>query len=257
MEEEKVKVIYKEKKHPEKTFTIVILIIIVLGLMSYIGYTKYDEIMKSKDKSETKEEREELYYSEVNELLEKIDDYNEVLSMNYPITDYKKLDNQQKLRFGIYLLTKYENTKNYYKTQDIDEILHNYFTKDFNAIYESITCTLKDGDLYVLNNGTYTIDQNHEHGLENMDIKTIYVDSNKLDNIYKITVNILYSNYCVDTCAKENKYYDSWTDAKERNNEVLTSLNEYEENKDDIKKTTFTFEKEDDNYLLKNVKVSN
>ena len=195
MEEEKIKVIYKEKKHPGKTFTIVILIILVLGLMSYIGYTKYDEIMKSKDKSETKEEREELYYSEVNDLLEKIDDYNEVLSMNYPITDYKKLDNQQKLKFGIYLLTKYENTKNYYKTQDIDEILHNYFTKDFNVIYESITCNLKDGDLYALNNGTYTIDTNHEHGQEKINIKTFYVDSNKLDNVYKITVNILYNNY--------------------------------------------------------------
>lgn len=255
MEEEKIKVIYKEKKQPGKTFAIVVLIIAVLGLMSYIEYTKYDEIMKNKDKNETKEEREELYYSEVNDLLEKIDDYNEVLSMNYPITDYKKLDNQQKLKFGIYLLTKYENTKNYYKTQDIDEILHNYFTKDFNVIYESITCNLKDGDLYVLNNGTYTIDTNHEHGQEKMNIKTFYVDSNKLDNVYKITVNILYNNYCVDTCAKEDKYYDSWNDAKERSNEVLTSLNEYEDNKDDIKKTTFTFEKENDNYLLKNIKV--
>ena len=83
MEEEKVKVIYKEKKHPEKTFTIVILIIIVLGLMSYIGYTKYDEIMKSKDKSETKEEREELYYSEVNELLE-----NKLLKENQTNTNH-------------------------------------------------------------------------------------------------------------------------------------------------------------------------
>ena len=125
----------------------------------------------------------------------------------------------------------------------------------FNVIYESITCNLKDGDLYVLNNGTYTIDTNHEHGQEKMNIKTFYVDSNKLDNVYKITVNILYNNYCVDTCAKEDKYYDSWNDAKERSNEVLTSLNEYEDNKDDIKKTTFTFEKENDNYLLKNIKV--
>ena len=60
MEEEKIKVIYKEKKQPGKTFAIVVLIIVVLGLMSYIGYTKYDEIMKNKDKNETKEEREEV-----------------------------------------------------------------------------------------------------------------------------------------------------------------------------------------------------
>ena len=104
MEDEKVKVVYREKKHPGMTATIIILIFMVIGLAAYIGYTKYDEIMKSKDKNDTKEEREELYYSEVNELLEKIDDYNEILSMSYPITDYKKLDNQQKLKFGIYLL---------------------------------------------------------------------------------------------------------------------------------------------------------
>ena len=255
MDDERVKVIYKEKKQPVKTVVIVFLILIIFELSFYIGYTKYTEIMKNKENSEVKEEREELYYSEVTTLLDRIDDYNHILSKNYPINNYEKLDNQQKIKFGIYLLTKHENINNYYKTSDIDDILSNYFTKDFNVVYENILCNLKDGDSYILNNGTYTIDTNHEHGQEKMNIKTFYVDSNKLDNVYKITVNILYNNYCVDTCAKEDKYYDSWNDAKERNNEVLTSLNEYEDNKDDIKKTTFTFEKENDNYLLKYIKV--
>lgn len=256
MEEKEVKVIYKKKNSTGKTITIIILVLIVLGLLSYIGYTRYQEIMLEKEEEKT-EEREELYYSEVENLLSQIEDYNEVLSKNYPITDYKELDNQEKLKFGIYLLTKYENTKNYYKTADMKQILKNYFTEDFTVVYESITCDQKDGVLYNLDNGTYTMDNSHEHGVESMRINTYYVDSNKLDNIYKVTVNILYSNYCTGTCPDTSEYYETWNDAKQGQNKVLDSIKEYSEKKESLKKTTFTFEKENDSYLLKNVKIIN
>lgn len=254
MEEEKVKIIYKNKKTPGKTVTIVFLVLMVLVLSSYIVYTKYQEVMMEEEEKEEEKIEEELTYSEVMDLLSKIEDYNQNFSKYYPISDFSKLDNQEKLNYGIYMLTKYENTHNYYKVEDMKNVYKENFSGNMKVLYEDINCRNKDGILYSLNNGTYTVDNTHEHGTESMDIDTFYVESSKLDDIYQITVHILYSNYCTDTCPDTKSCYSSYQDAVSATNKVLDSKNEYSDYKNNLKKTTFTFVKKYDSYLLKNVK---
>lgn len=253
MEEEKVKIVYKKKKSPGKTVTIVFLTIMVLLLTSYIGYIKYQELINEEEKEEEQKEEEELTYSEVMELLEKIQDYNQNFSKSYPISDFRSLNNQDKLNYGIYMLTKYENTHNYYKVEDMKTIYKENFSDNLKVLYEDISCKNKDGTLYSLSNGTYLFDNTHEHGIEKIDIDTFYVDSSKLNDIYQITVHILYSNYCVGTCPTTKECYSTYQDAVSSMNKVLDSKAEYLDYKNNLKKTTFTFIKKYDTYLLKSV----
>lgn len=254
MEEEKVKIVYKNKKTPGKTVAIVFLTIMVLLLASYIGYTKYQEITMEEEKEVENIVEEELTYSEVMDLLSKIEDYNENFSKYYPISDFRKLDNQEKLNFGIYMLTKYENTHNYYKIEDMKTVYKENFSDNLKVLYEDISCRNKDGVLYSLSNGTYTLDNTHEHGTESIDIDTFYVESSKLDDIYQITVHILYSNYCTGICPNTTACYSTYQDAVSSTNKVLDSKKEYSDYKNTLKKTTFTFVKKYDSYLLKSVK---
>lgn len=254
MEEEKVKIVYQKKKTPGKTVTIVFLTILVLVLISYIGYTKYQEITKEEEVKEEETTEEELTYSEVMDLLSKIEDYNQNFSKYYPISDFSKLDNQEKLNFGIYMLTKYENTHNYYKVEDMKTVYKENFSDNIKVLYEDISCRNRDGALYSLSNGTYTLDNTHEHEMESIDIDTFYVESSKLDDVYQITVHILYSNYCVGTCPKTAECYSTYQDAVSSTNKVLDSKAEYSDYKNNLKKTTFTFAKKYDSYLLKSVK---
>lgn len=255
-EKENIKVVYKTKKSTGKTVTIVFLVFFCLGLISYIGYTEYMEILNSKDNKE-EEVNEELYYSEVEELLNKIDDYNHSFSKEYPINDFAKIDNQEKLNYGIYMLTKHENTKNYYKVDDMKDIFTSNFSNNLKVIYEDIDCFAGDGVLYKLNSGTYTLkSEDHGHGGGPSEtIDTYYKDGNKVDNIYKIDVNILYSNYCSDVCGESSGYYETYDDAMNKTNPVLDNIEDLEEEQNHLKTTTFTFIKKNSNYLLKSVKV--
>lgn len=254
MGEEKVKIVYKKKKSTGKTVAIVLLVMMVIGLSSYIGYTKYQEFIMEEEKTVDEEVEEELTYSEVMELLDKIEDYNQNFSKSYPISNVSKLDNQDKLNFGIYMLTKYENTHNYYKVADMKNIYKENFADSMKVLYEDIHCPSNDGVLYALNNGTYILDNTHEHGKESMDIDTFYVESSKLEDTYQITVHILYSNYCMGTCPNTPECYSSYQDAVSSTNKALDSINEYSDFKNNLKTTTFTFQKKYDTYLLKSVK---
>jgi len=109
--EEKAKIVYK--KSTGKTVVIVILILLLLVALSYIGYTKYQELLNKTEPIEDKK-REELYYSEVEDIMNQIDMYNYIFKGTYPIENINDIDNQLKLRFGIYALKETENINNYY-----------------------------------------------------------------------------------------------------------------------------------------------
>ena len=122
--EEKTKVIYKVKKSTGKTVAIVILLLLLLITLSYIGYTEYQKLLKEDntlvDENET---RNELYYSEVEKIMNQIDMYNNIFKGKYPIDNVNDIDNQLKLQFGIYALQETENIHNYYKVEDIMDFI--------------------------------------------------------------------------------------------------------------------------------------
>lgn len=253
MEVNNEKIIYKTKT-TGKTILIIFLFIIVVALLSYIYFSKEN---KEETIIEDKEDIVELSYSEVNYLLKRINYYNDSFSKYYPINDFSKIDNQDKLKFGINVLTEEENTKNYYKTKDLENVFDEYFISDFKIIYEDIKCDVDNLTLYNLENNTYTLTNNHEHGKNNnISMKTYYHSSTKLDNIYKLNVNILYGSYCSsDSCTNNSNYYARYKDSVNEERVITNDLENYEEIKDELPITTFTFIKEDENYLLKSVKV--
>lgn len=254
MEGNNEKIIYKTKNKTATTVLIILLFIIIIILFIYIFFSKSkkEEIVE-----EIEEEIVEISYSEVNYLLERINYYNDSFSKYYPISVFSKIDNQDKLKFGINILTEEENTNNYYKTRDLENVFNKYFIPEFKVIYEDINCDVDNLVLYNLENNTYTLTNNHEHGKNNnISIKTYYNSSTKLDNIYKVNVNILYSSYCnSDSCANDNNYYARYKDSVNGERVVTDNLEEYEKIKDNLPITTFTFIKENENYLLKSVKV--
>lgn len=247
-------------KSTGKTVAIVILVILLLCSIAYIGYNELIKIKNDNKKEEKEVVRKDMYYSEVSDLLDQIDMYNQVFKNQYPIKDINEIDNQYKLQFGIYALQQKSSVDNYYTEDDMDDVFKNYFVKNFNVIYENVRCPSDDGDLYILDNNTkkYTIDENHVHSLPTMDIKTYYVSSKIAGNEYVIDTNILYGNYCNGTCQYSIDLYKSYDDAVngDFNKAVTTTRRDYKEIADTLPITRFTFIKDKSHYKLKSVEVN-
>lgn len=252
--EERVKVVYKEKKSTGKTISIVILIILLLCSLSYIGYNEYQKLIADNEKEKVVEERQ-LYYSEVETIMSQIELYNYIFKEAYPIEDINSIDNQLKLKFGIYALKEVENINNYYKIEDMEEIYNDYFVDGFNAIYEDINCDAKDDVLYELNDQTktYTEKSGHEHDNPTVDIDTYFVKGEIDNNEYIIDTHILYSNYCNGTCNPMGGYYKSYNDVVKGTNPVTYRRSEYKNIKDTLPTTVYTFVKEKNRFKLKNI----
>lgn len=241
-----------------KSVAIFILVVLLLSALTYIGYNEYTKILSNK-KVEKKVVRKDMYYKEVDEILKQIDMYNYIFSEEYPINDVNQLDNQLKLRFGVYALNSNENIDNYYSEDDLDDIYKNYFSDGFKVIYEDIKCPSKDGVLYTLNNDTktYVKEEKHEHGTSSIDIDTYYVSDTIKGNQYIIDTNILYSNYCNEVCSPDNSgYYTSYSDAVKGGEPVIYKRNEYNDIKENLPITTFTFIKNKSHYKLKSVQIN-
>lgn len=255
--DERPKIVYKVKKSTGKTVTIVILVLLLLLSLGYIGYFEY---MKNQDKKpvEKNVSREEMYYSEVDQMLSQIELYNEVFKSEYPILNVNKIENQLKLQFGILALKRDEKINNYYKIEDLKEMYHNYFISGFQAIYEDIECHALDDALYKLDNEskTYTYVDTHEHGGgPSMDTDTYYVSSKIDGDHYIINTHILYSNYCIDTCGPFSGYYSNYQDCIHSKNQVMNTKSQYQEIKDDLPLTTFTFVKDKNYFRLESVEI--
>ena len=246
-------------KSTGKTIAIVILVILLLCSIAYISY---NELIKIKDTNKTEEKkavRKDMYYSEVADLLDQIDMYNHVFKSEYPIKDINSIDNQYKLQFGIYALQKINDVNNYYTEDDLEDVFKNYFVDNFSVVYENVRCPSDDGDLYILDNDTkkFTMDENHEHSMPTVDIKTYYVSSEITGNKYVIDTNILYGNYCNGTCQYSLDLYKSYDDAVKGdfNAAVMNSRQDYREVADTLPITRFTFIKDKSHYKLKSVDV--
>lgn len=258
--EEKTKIVYKTKKSTGKTVVIVILLLLLLTSLTYIGYTEYQKLLKEDDTLVDKNtKRSELYYSEVETIMNQIDMYNTIFKGKYPINKVDDIDNQLKLQFGIYALQETENIHNYYRIEDIKEMYKNFFVDGFNAVYEDIECPAKDKPLYELSSvkKIYTEVTEHAHGSTTLDINAYFVKGSIDENIYTIDTHLVYSNYCSDTCNPNGGYYKSYNDVVNGTNPEFYKISNYKEVKDDFPITTFTFIKQKGNYKLESIKVSN
>lgn len=247
----------KPKKSTGKTVAIVILTILLLLACAYIGYDKF-YLTNTKDTKEVKKEEpeeREMYVSEEVKLTENINDYF-FFAESFSIDDVKDIDNQTLLRFAI---AKRDIQEDITK-QQLDEVITKYFGTKVTLTHEDVICTIDNNVLYKYDeaSGKYSPYGTHGHGGGGYYSGEVHLISGKVeDKTYTLKTRIMYNNYCSDTCSFNN-YYKSVEDAKDGKNPIINTETEnksYEDVKNLLPVTTYTFIKEDNNYTLKSIKI--
>ena len=150
----------------------IILIICLLGSLSYIIYKKVlnetkieqkEEAEKLKSEHQSKVESRALTNIEQQQILIQIKDYATALVKSYPIDEQHPITNQEALNFA---LVKIGTLRNNIMESEIEKILQTYFGKNHSYKHEDINCFAGDGILYKYNSAKreYIFQDTHGHG---------------------------------------------------------------------------------------------
>lgn len=262
-----------KKENSKKLIAIIIILIIaLLGSISYIVYDKVLKEEKIEEKEQEKPKKEQnksaekraLTNEEQAQILTQIKEYTSILAALYPITEDHPLTNQDVLNFA---LLKMEDLGKNMMESDIEKILQTYFGTNHPYIHEDIDCFAGDGVLYKYNSAKreYIFQNTHSHGGPgSYFLEVFYIDGTVEENKYTVNVNIVYGDYCGGVCGPSLSYYKNQKDSINRENPILgpyeeshdITNEEYDTIKSSLPVTTFTFEKDEkNNYGLKIVKL--
>ena len=257
----------KKKSHKGLIIFIILLILIILGLVGYICYDKFFT-KEPEVKEEKKEEKttSELSFSEIAEVSELVQELSNNFGEYYPIKNVDEIDNEDLLSFALFKI----GFKEEIKKSEVEDVIKKYFG-NVNLKHEDIECAMEhenNKELYFYKDDKYV--QNEKHGGHGgsggISAASFYVSGEVDKNIVTANYKILYSNFCGDTCML-NKYYRTYNDSLNDKNPVLegddssddpgVNLTEslYKSVEEKVPVTTFTFEKTDDGYILKSVKI--
>ncbi len=260
------------KKVKIQTIVIIILVIALLGTSSYIIYDnvlredkkEVKEVKKEKDEKEEKEiKTEEISTSEEEILKEQIMDYTRYLADTYP-TKVEEMDNQKVLYFALMKLNK---TGEDFMESELEKVLEQFFGTNHPFVHEDIICTIDNEPLYRYDSAKrqYFFQDIHAHGGSGVFMPNIYeIQGEKVDNKYTVKAKILYNDYCGEICSPKMNYYKSVEDSLTGENPVFGPYDmeyeiteeEYNQVKDQIPTTIFTFIKdENNNYGLESVTI--
>ena len=267
----------KKKKNKGFIIVIVILTILVIALGSYIIYDKVisnktdttEENLNNNDEDENK--LENITEDDIKNFSNQIDDYNTYLTDYYPINDINNLNSDIILEFASKMVEKKDYNTSFTK-KEMDNIINKYFGSDYSYTLKDINCFLGDGILYKYDTATetYNFYGEHPHGGEGFyRSKYYFLDGtyDKETNEYIINTKVLYASYAGDTYGPIDYYFSNGSDAKNNENSIYTvdekdSENDtynqaYNEIKDKLPITTYTFVKDNnDNYALKSVIIN-
>lgn len=250
----------EEKKENKSLIAIMFLSALVIVLSGYIIIDKTNIFKEKEIKKEEKEpvvETKKISESDREFLTKNIEEIYNSLIKDFPIENTNKIENQKLL----YLAWQNREDKASMEfTQDeVDSFIKKYFGNNVIIDHEDLLCEIDNKPLYKYSRTTkkYTANFNeHGHGgpgaLSNN--KVLYVDGTVKDNIYTVNTKVFIGNYCGDTCGPNNAYYGSYEDSYNHKNPVVGDFNSNEDiilneetmknNKDKIKTTTYTFEKQ-------------
>ena len=267
----------EKKKNNSKGLIIALglLIIVILGLITYICYDKgmfsisndtSNKGINEKLSTEKEEISKVLSYDEGNMLIEKIKVINDNFNSLYPIEKVSNISNQDLLTFAAKKLGFGEK----FTEENANNIISTYFGNSVKLAHENIICEVDKLPFYTYdsNSKSYMYDSSsHAHGMPlGVSTETFYVDGKYISD-KKIVINakVLYSNYCGDTCMYYG-YYTSYKDSINKQNPVIggdentpVDFNDalYKSVENKIPITTYTFIKNDSNvYSLESVKTN-
>ena len=270
----------EEKKNNMPYIIVIILLLLVICLLSYIAFFKDDDKKPEpkdndikeveKNKGEEKEEVEkltELSESEINELIDKIEVYNNGLARFYPLADVNSLENLNLLQFALMTLDNADTVP----SKDLQATIDEYFNKKVTtldyicdgetkesecnkekALYEFD----KDNSVYnalEVNRGAFFI------GVADNLVKFVSQEIN--DDELVIKAKVVYGAY-IDSSTNPPLYYASLEDSKNDTNSIYEKGNWNEEISEEKKEelfnkvedtTTYTFKKVGKDFILQSV----
>ena len=242
----------------------IILIICLLGSLSYIIYKKVlnetkieqkEEAEKLKSEHQSKVESRALTNIEQQQILIQIKDYATALVKLYPIDEQHPITNQEALNFA---LVKIGTLRNNIMESEIEKILQTYFGKNHSYKHEDINCFAGDGILYKYNSAKreYIFQDTHGHGGQGTySAEIYYINGMVEDDKYIVNVHILYGDYCGGVCGPTLSYYKTKEDSMNSQNPILGPYEdphtitdeEYDMIKTSLPTVTFTLKKDNDN----------
>ena len=259
----------KKKSHKGLIIFIILLILIILGLVGYICYDKgliFKKVEEKEIKEEAKKEtKNEPTFSELEDTKAIVQELSNNFAKYYPIKNVSEINNQDLLVYAV----KKIGWNEVIEKKEIENEITKILGTDTKINHEDIECSsAHDEKLYLYEDGKYRFNEKHGgHGGKTVYSSAFYVSGEKDKNIITVNYKILYSNVCSDTCVLTS-YYRTYKDSLNDENPVLegdpnsedgpgVNLTEklYKSVEVKIPVTTFTFEKTDDGYILKSVKI--
>ena len=158
-----------------------------------------------------------------------------------------------------------KNSNDGYNINDLNKTAQTYFNRDIKIV--KFNCGGCGNELYIYDESTNSYIPNPEHlghgGGFIKDIYNIYFSSKRDKNTYYVTVLKAFSSGGGIGCG-DTAYYDSLNESNKvidieynmETCELLTNIEqEIQNNKGKLNKYTYTFEKVDDNFILKSLEM--
>ena len=221
---------------------LIISILCIIGLVGFIVYDKIEDNKRRPDSIIDYEKAEKLDEKEVEDFLKRIDELNNALYDNYPISDIKNLPTRDILSIGFNDIYG----ANYIPDTYIENHIRYIIGDNVDIKHEDYLCLADQIALWKHGEGHYYLNQEHPgHGGGNgYIITTFFKDASMDDDSITINTNILYEPVSDVWGGPTTSYKASPNGEYILNDIQRDSLkSEYEKIKDTLPTTTFIFKR--------------
>lgn len=221
---------------------LIISILCIIGLVGFIVYDKIEDNKRRPDSIIDYEKAEKLDEKEVEDFLKRIDELNNALYDNYPISDIKNLPTRDILSIGFNDIYG----ANYIPDTYIENHIRYIIGDNVDIKHEDYLCLADQIALWKHGEGHYYLNQEHPgHGGGNgYIITTFFKDASMDDDSITINTNILYEP-ASDVWGGPTTSYKASPNGEYILNDIQRDSlkSEYEKIKDTLPTTTFIFKR--------------
>ena len=221
---------------------LIISILCIIGLVGFIVYDKIEDNKRRPDSIIDYEKAEKLDEKEVEDFLKRIDELNNALYDNYPISDIKNLPTRDILSIGFNDIYG----ANYIPDTYIENHIRYIIGDNVDIKHEDYLCKSDQIALWKYENDHYYLNQEHpgHGGGYGYIITTFFKDASMDDDTITINTNILYEpgkdSIGPDASYKDSPKSDKYVIEGISRENIKT---EYEKIKDTLPTTTFIFKR--------------
>lgn len=221
---------------------LIISILCIIGLVGFIVFDKIEENKRIQAPIIDYEKSEKLDEKDVESFLKRIDELNNALYDNYPISDIHNLSTRDILSIGFNDIYG----ANYIPDTYIENHIRYIIGDNVDIKHEDYVCTNDKIALWKYANGHYILNNDHpgHGGGYGYIITTFFKDASMDDDSITINTNILYEP-ASDVWGGPTTSYKASPNGEYILNDIQRDSlkSEYEKIKDTLPTTTFTFKR--------------